>query len=431
MIDYIRSSIPWLDSIPSHWAESRLKDIGQARNGLTYKPEDIVDSDNGTIVLRSSNIQNSKLSFEDNIFVASFPEELRVRCNDVIICSRNGSVSLVGKCALIENDIDATFGAFMMRFRTNINPKFTFYLLQTTIAAYKGLFGTTTLNQLTTSVFGNMLTCIPPLEEQEAIAGYLDKECGNIDRKIELMERKTDAYSRLRRSLINRAVTRGLNPVVPLKFSGNDWIGDIPEHWNVKPLRSFITLISPDKKEVNDYQLLSVTRDKGVIIRGERGEDGNNNRIPDDLSNYKVVRKNQFVINKMKAWMGSYGVSDYEGIVSPAYFICNVHNIYEPFLSIAIRSKLYTNFFWKYSKGIRVDQWDMSPLALKEIPFVTPPEDEQREIVAYLDEKCGKIDAIREEIEKEVERLKELKRSLINEVVTGKRAIKLSEVSYD
>lgn len=84
---------------------------------------------------------------------------------------------------------------------------------------------------------------------------------------------------------------------------------------------------------------------------------------------------------------------------------------------------MYTNFFWKYSKGIRVDQWDMSPLALKEIPFVTPPTDEQKKIAVYLDEKCAKIDAILEKINTEVERLKELKRSLINEVVTGQRVI--------
>jgi len=158
-------------------------------------------------------------------------------------------------------------------------------------------------------------------------------------------------------------------------------------------------------------------------MRGARGEDGNNNRVPDDLSNYKVVNKNQFVINKMKAWMGSYGVSRFDGIVSPAYYICSVHNICEPFFSLAIRCKLYTNFFWKYSKGIRIDQWDMSPLALKEIPFVTPPKDEQKAIVAYLDEKCTKIDVIIEKINSQIERLKELKRSLINEVVTGKRAI--------
>ena len=248
-----------------------------------------------------------------------------------------------------------------------------YFLSKSFIAYIRNQVAGTKMPRTKWSDLGSISFSLPPLVEQKAIAAYLDKECEKIGRRIELLERKADAYTRLRRSLINRAVTRGLNPNVPLKSSGNDWIGDIPEYWSLEPLRSFITLISPDKKDDKDYQLLSVTRDKGVIIRGERGEDGNNNRIPDDLSNYKVVHKNQFVINKMKAWMGSYGVSNYDGIVSPAYYICDVHDIYEPFFSLAIRCKLYTNFFWKYSKGIRVDQWDMSPLALKEIPLAVPP----------------------------------------------------------
>ena len=274
---------------------------------------------------------------------------------------------------------------------------------------------------------GRVSLSLPPIVEQEAIAAYLDKECGKIGKEIDLLERKVDCYRRLKRSLINQTVIRGINPDVTMKPSGNSWIADIPMHWDVRPIRSFITLITPEKREETEYQLLSVTRDKGVIIRGERGKDGNNNRIPDDLSNYKVVKRNQFVVNKMKAWMGAYGISKYQGIVSPAYYICDVHDIYEPFFSIAIRCRQYINFFWKYSKGIRVDQWDMSPLALKEIPFVTPPIEEQHEIVAYLDNKCNKIDTIIEKIELKIEHLKELKRSLINEVVTGKRAINISK----
>ena len=274
---------------------------------------------------------------------------------------------------------------------------------------------------------GRVSLSFPLIAEQEAIAAYLDKECGKIGKEIGLLERKVDCYRRLKHSLINQTVIRGINPNVTMKPSGNSWIADIPMHWDVRPIRSFITLITPEKRGETEYQLLSVTRDKGIIIRGERGKDGNNNRIPDDLSNYKVVKRNQFVVNKMKAWMGAYGVSKYQGIVSPAYYICDVHDIYEPFFSIAIRCRQYINFFWKYSKGIRVDQWDMSPLALKEIPFVIPPIEEQHEIVAYLDDKCNKIDAIIKMIESKIELLKELKRSLINEVVIGQRAINISK----
>lgn len=375
----------------------------------------------------SSVSADNGITLGDEITFQEAPSRARriVKKDDVLVSTVRTYLRAIANIDWDAKDIIASTGFAVYTPNNKIIPRFLAYSIKSTKA----------INQICSNSKGVSYPAIQAqvlssieipywdLKRQEAIAAYLDKECEKIGRKIELLERKADAYSRLRRSLINRAVTRGLDPNISLKPSGNNWIGDIPQHWELKQLRDFITLISPDKKEDDNYQLLSVTRDKGVIIRGERGEDGNNNRIPEDLSNYKIVHKNQFVVNKMKAWMGSYGVSNFDGIVSPAYYICSVNNIHEPFFSLAIRCKMYTNFFWKYSKGIRVDQWDMSPLALKEIPFVTPPTDEQKKITAYLDEKCAKIDAILEKINTEVESLKELKRSLINEVVTGQRAI--------
>lgn len=405
----------------------RLKDVAS----VNLRSLDESTSDDYTFKY----IDISSVSFEDGISLGEdivfgqAPSRARriVKKGDVLISTVRTYLRSIADIDWEAENVIASTGFAVYTPNEKVNPRFLAYSAKSTevinqiCANSKGV----SYPAIQAPILSSVTIPFFAIKEQEAIAAYLDKECEKIGREIELLERKTDAYKRLRRSLINRAVTRGLNPNAPLKPSGNDWIGDIPEHWSLNPLRTFITLITPDKKEDKDYQLLSVTRDKGVIIRGERGEDGNNNRIPDDLTNYKVVQKNQFVINKMKAWMGSYGVSNYTGIVSPAYYVCDVHNIYEPFFSIAIRCKLYTNFFWKYSKGIRVDQWDMSPLALKEIPLVTPPKKEQREIVAYLDEKCGKIDTIIEKIGTQVERLKELKRSLINEVVTGKRAINI------
>lgn len=403
----------------------RLKDVAfvnlrtldeTMRNDYTFKYIDIssVSSENGIIL-------------GDDITFQEAPSRARRICKkgDVLISTVRTYLRAIADIDWNAQNIIASTGFAVYSPNDKIMPRFLAYSIKTTNA----------INQICSNSKGVSYPAIQApilssieipyynLKRQEAIAAYLDKECERIRRRIALLERKADAYSRLRRSLINRAVTRGLNPDVSLKPSGNSWIGDIPQHWKLEPLRTFITSVKPDKKGLDDYQLLSVTRDKGVIKRGERGEDGNNNPIPDDLSNYKVVCKNQFVINKMKAWMGSYGVSRFDGIVSPAYYICSVHNIFESFFSLAIRCKLYTNFFWKYSKGIRVDQWDLSPLALKEIPFVTPPIKEQKAIVSYLDEKCTKIDAIVEKINHQIKRLKELKRSLINEVVTGKRAI--------
>ncbi len=200
------------------------------------------------------------------------------------------------------------------------------------------------------------------------------------------------------------------------KDSNVSWIGMIPEHWEAKQLRSFLILFT--EKGHGEAQLLSVTREQGVIERDKEDKEENHNFVPEDLSGYKYIERGDFAINKMKAWQGSYAVSDYCGIVSPAYFTCKLQGVNKQFFSRAIRSKAYIPFFTQYSKGIRVGQWDLNPNALKSIPFFLPPLAEQEKIVSYLDSKTSKIDAYVSDKEKEIQLLQELKQKTIAEAVT-------------
>lgn len=200
------------------------------------------------------------------------------------------------------------------------------------------------------------------------------------------------------------------------KDSGVKWIGEIPGHWKIMRLRAYLSMYS--EKNHPDKQLLSVTRESGVIVRNTESKEENHNYIPDDLSGYKLVRIGDFAINKMKFWQGSYGVSNFEGIVSPAYYVCKLKFPYKDFFSNAIRCKAYIPFFTQYSKGIRVDQWDLSPIALKNIPFFEPPLPEQEAIVTYLDTKVAKIDEYISIAEKKIAALEELKQTIIAEAVT-------------
>ena len=200
------------------------------------------------------------------------------------------------------------------------------------------------------------------------------------------------------------------------KDSGIPWLGMIPEHWEIKQLRSFLRLFS--EKGHGDAQLLSVTREQGVIERDKEDKEENHNYVPEDLSGYKHILPGDFVINKMKAWQGSYAVSKYDGIVSPAYFTCKLSGVDNAFFSHAIRSKTYVGFFASYSKGIRVGQWDLDPKALKSIPFFLPPLAEQKKIVDYIESKTLKIDSYVAERERELRLLDELKQAQIAEAVT-------------
>lgn len=271
----------------------------------------------------------------------------------------------------------------------------------------------------------SQISCYPILmptpDEQEAIAEYLDKECEKIGRNIDLLERKADAYKRLRRSIINRAVTRGLNPDAPLKPSGIDWVGDIPEHWNISRFANYFSEHSISNKGINHQNLLSLSF--GNIVR--KNIDTCDGLLPASFETYQIVEPGNIILrftdlqNDHRSLR--VGLVKEEGIITSAYTCVVGNNETIPEFSFyLLHSYDIKKVFYKLGGGMRQT---LNYKTTKDMGVVMPPLDEQKEIVAYLDEKCGKIDAIIEKIGTQIERLKELKRSLINEVVTGKRVI--------
>lgn len=272
----------------------------------------------------------------------------------------------------------------------------------------------------------NHLIPVPSLEEQNKIAQYLDWQVSKINRLIEAKKKEIVRLTELKKTVVNEAVTHGLNPNVPMKFSGVEWLGNIPAHWTTIKLRQILHPFS--EKNHPELPLLSVVREHGVIIRNVEDKESNHNFIPDDLSGYKMVKKGQFAMNKMKAWQGSYGISNYTGIVSPAYFIFDVDFENLEYFHYAIRSKVYVNFFAQASDGIRVGQWDLSINKMKEIPFIVPPVDEQKAIVEYIPVAFAKYDEAIAKLAEEVDILHELRNKLISDVVTGQIDVRDIEV---
>lgn len=201
------------------------------------------------------------------------------------------------------------------------------------------------------------------------------------------------------------------------KDSGVEWLGEIPSHWDITTLGKILDPVSI--KNQPELPLLSITREKGVILRDLDDEEENHNFIPDDLSNYKVLGKGQFGMNKMKAWQGSYGISQYRGIVSPAYYVFKLFGEFDQrYFHLAIRSKLYVSFFGSASDGVRVGQWDLSKSRMKRIPFLMPPKKEQTTIAQFLNRKTVLIDKAIAIKEQQIELLKERRQILIHKAVT-------------
>ena len=203
------SGIEWIGDIPAHWEVRRLKGLGEQTIGLTYSPQDITDN-SGTLVLRSSNIQNGKLVLDrdDNVYVSIDVENKILKDEDILICSRNGSRNLVGKTAfVITYGKKLSYGAFTTIFRSKYN-RFLFYVFNAGVFEYHlASYNTSTINQLTTSMLNEIRVPFPPVKTQQKIADYLDSKCYQIDKYITEKQniiQKLDAY---KKSLIFECVT--------------------------------------------------------------------------------------------------------------------------------------------------------------------------------------------------------------------------------
>lgn len=376
-------------------------------------------------------IDISSVSFEDgialgeDIIFGQAPSRARriVKKGDVLISTVRTYLRAIADIDWDAQNVIASTGFAVYTPNHKINPRFLAYSAKSTdvinqiCANSKGV----SYPAIQAPILSSVTIPFFAINEQEAIAAYLDKECEKIGQQIELLERKADAYKRLRRSIINRAVTRGLNPNSPLKQSGIDWVGEIPEHWNVSRFAHYFREHTISNKGVNHQNLLSLSF--GKIIR--KDIDTCDGLLPASFETYQIVEPGNIILrftdlqNDHRSLR--VGLVKEEGIITSAYTCVEGNDETIPeFCYYLLHSYDIKKVFYKLGGGMRQT---LNYKTTKDMAVVIPPVEEQKAIVAYLDEKCGKIDAIIEKIGAKVERLKELKRSLINEVVTGKRAI--------
>ncbi|UXN05407.1 restriction endonuclease subunit S [Bartonella sp. HY761] len=304
-----------------------------------------------------------------------------------------------------------------------LNPNFVKYLVRDKYIIDKFMVSSlsvgTIQRQVKSHLLRKILIPIPLKEEQTKIAQYLDRETAKINALIAAQEKLINLLEEQRKSTISHAVTKGLNPNAPMKDSGIEWLGEVPAHWEVKPIKSLYGRIKRTGYE--QETLLSVYREYGVIIKSSRTD--NHNQESDDLSPYQLVNIGDLVINKMKAWQGSLAISRYRGIVSPAYYIYKFISKFEVndnFIHNQIRSEYFIQSYKNFSKGIRVGQWDLENELFMRINLFVPPLNEQNEIVNFLDKENARIEALKEKQKELIEKLKEYRASVISHAVTGK-----------
>ena len=268
--------------------------------------------------------------------------------------------------------------------------------------------------------FKMIYTPQPPPDEQAAIVRFLDWANGRLERAIRAKRKVIALLGEQKQAIIHRAVTRGLDPSVPLKPSGIPWLGDIPQHWDTLPARALFTEI---KQRGHDGEtMLSVTIKKGVITQAELLENSiKRDSSNEDKSKYKLLCPGDIGYNKMRAWQGAFGVSAHRGIVSPAYIVIRPTPLaVSSYYHLLFRTPVFAKVAESWSYGIASDMWSLRPEHFRLIRVPVPPKEEQVDLAKRLLADSTKFDTAIFRLEREIELLREYRTRLVADAVTGK-----------
>ncbi|HHF1421978.1 TPA: restriction endonuclease subunit S, partial [Haemophilus influenzae] len=259
---------------------------------------------------------------------------------------------------------------------------------------------------------------ISPLDEQQKIAQFLDDKTAKIDRAVELAEKQIALLKEHKQILIQNAVTRGLNPDVPLKDSGVEWIGQVPEHWELTIGMNVFRENKRDNKGMKENTVLSLSYGK-IIIKPEEKLFG---LVPESFETYQIVEPNDIIIRCTDLQNDQTslrtGLAQDKGIITSAYLNLKVINNYSAkFLHYYLHALDITKVLYKFGSGLRQN---LSFLDFKRLPIIDISLAEQQQIADYLDKQTSKIDQAIALKTAHIEKLKEYKSVLINDVVTGK-----------
>lgn len=420
--EYKDSGVQWLGEIPKGWECTTM-------NRLLISPLQYGASESGEMTqlpdycryIRITDITlDGKLKDEGQKYLPKeIADEYPVEKGDLLF-ARSGAT--VGKSYLFNEDFKACFAGYLIKARLNNNysiPAYvSYYTKSTQYDEWKNrIFIQATIQNIGADKYARLSIPLPPLSEQHSIVSFLDSKCSKIDEWISKKQKEVELLGEAKQRIIADAVTHGLNPNVKMKKTGIAWLEEVPEHWELKPIRSLLKE-SEEKTETGDEELLSLSQYTGIT----RKKDANKTGMfeAETTIGYKKVHPGQFVMNIMLAWNGSYAVSTLDGIISPAYcvfdFICDCDKMYYDYL---LRTKMYSSAFKTESRGIIDSRLRLYPYKFYPFYIPVPPLSEQQAIVSYITSKTTKIDSLMSSMNKEIEHLKEYKQRLISDVVTG------------
>ena len=417
------SGIEWIGEIPEGWEITRLKYLADFEptcdtsyltdeSKITYTPMECVK--NGGFENRSAlygNLSHTLTPFQNGDIAMA----------KVTPCFENGNIAIM-------NNLFSGFGlgsSELFIFRPKgISTHYFFYWLQNKAFVAKAcstMTGTGGLKRISPSFIRNCPVHCPSMDEQTKISDYLKAKCSEIDTMLSKNRSSIEEYKKLKQTVITQTVTKGVRGEREMKDSGVEWISRIPANWTVKRGKQLFSETN-ERSETGSEALLTVSHITGVTPRSQKNV---NMFMSESLVGYKICHKGDLAANTMWMWQGAIGVSKFHGVISPSYntYRQKTNNYYLEYLDYLLRIRPLIDTYTIHSTGITLSRLRLYPDSFLSLYFIVPPITEQKEIADYLDAKCAEIDKLIAKKEQLVKELESYKKSLIYEVVTGKREV--------
>lgn len=414
---YKDSGIAWIGVIPEHWKIIPHKRIMRKKKIIKeiYAGENILSLTKKGVIIRDleaggkmpTTFNGYQILYPNNLLLCLFDIDVTPRCVGII---KNVGLSSPAYSQFVLNKLGHTpFFDYLLKYMDD--EKCLLHLS-------KNL-----RNSLTEEDFGQIETILPPISEQQAIADYLDRRCSEIDDLIALQEEMITKLQSYKQSVITEAVTRGLDKNVPLKDSGIGWIGKIPEHWKTYKLKrcaQFINGFAFNSNKFNKNTGIPVIRIGD--ISNEYISFDNIVYVKEDIELEKVIAKrNDILIAMSGATVGKIGIYKTEDKAYINQRVGIIRTIQYNFIKRIFATQGFTDYVNLSSAGSA--QPNISSDGILNFYIPAPPLAEQQAIADYLDQRCSEIDELIALKQQKIEKLKEYKKSLIFECVTGKRKV--------
>ena len=406
---YKDSGVEWLEQVPEHWELIRFKHI--------FKEKKITHN----FKLNSGSISFGKVIYKDD---EKIPESTKrsyqvLNKGEFLINPLNLNYDLISlRIALSDKDVVVSSGYIIVQNVIELSKEYYKWLLHIFDVAYMKTLGSGVRQTLSFTHIANTELVFPPLPEQTAIANFLDDKTEKIDQAISIKEQQIALLKERKQILIHKAVTRGLDDSVPLKDSGVEWIGEIPEHWGVLPGFMVYRENKTKNEGMKEDVVLSLSYGN-IIVKPEEKLVG---LVPESFETYQIVKPGDIIIRCMDLQNDKTslrtGIAKNDGIITSAYLNLNIINNNVPeYVYNFLHALDVTKVLYKFGSGLRQN---LSFIDFKNLRIPVPPIKEQNEIVFYINIISNKIETAISLKEQEISKLQEYKSSLINSVVTGK-----------